>query len=112
MGKFVLLKGSDGQYYFNLLAGNGKVILVSEAYETDTERKDAISLLHARSFDEGRYERKISADGRYYFVLRTATGEVIGKSELYGSEAGRDNGIESVKNNARDAEIEDGGGEI
>lgn len=107
MGKFVLLTGSNGRYYFNLLAGNGKVILVSEGYETNAERNERISLLQANSFDEGKFERKISAEGGYYFILKTADGEVIGKSELYGSEAGRENGIESVRNNARDAEIEE-----
>ncbi len=107
MGKFVLLTGSNGRYYFNLLAGNGKVILVSEGYETDAERNEHICSLQAHSFDEGKFERKISAEGRYYFILKTADGEVIGKSELYGSEAGRENGIESVRNNARVAEIEE-----
>lgn len=106
MGKFILFTGSDGQYYFNLLAGNGKVILSSEGYETHTERNNSISALQANSFEGGKFERKISADGQYFFVLKAANGEVVAQSELYGSEAGRDNGMESVKNNARDADIE------
>lgn len=32
-GKFVLKKGKNGQYHFNLLATNGQVIATSENYE-------------------------------------------------------------------------------
>jgi hypothetical protein len=32
-GKFVLKKGSGGQYHFNLVATNGQVIATSETYE-------------------------------------------------------------------------------
>jgi uncharacterized protein YegP (UPF0339 family) len=32
--KFVLKKGSTGQFHFNLVATNGQVIATSEAYES------------------------------------------------------------------------------
>jgi uncharacterized protein YegP (UPF0339 family) len=31
-GKFVITKGKDDKYYFNLKAGNGEVILTSQGY--------------------------------------------------------------------------------
>ena len=34
MGKFSIKIGSDKQYYFNLKADNGQVILFSEGYTT------------------------------------------------------------------------------
>jgi uncharacterized protein YegP (UPF0339 family) len=39
------------------------------------------------------------------FNLKATNGQVIGTSELYESTAARENGIESVKKNAPDAEI-------
>jgi uncharacterized protein YegP (UPF0339 family) len=39
------------------------------------------------------------------FNLKATNGQVIGTSELYESIAARENGIESVKKNAPDAEI-------
>ena len=33
-GKFVVKKGSTGQYRFNLVAGNGEIIATSESYTT------------------------------------------------------------------------------
>jgi uncharacterized protein YegP (UPF0339 family) len=32
--KFVVKKGSTGQYRFNLVAGNGEIIATSESYTT------------------------------------------------------------------------------
>ena len=32
-GRFVLKKGSSGNYHFNLLAANGQVVATSESYE-------------------------------------------------------------------------------
>lgn len=106
MGTFVKLRGSDGQYYFNLLASNGQVILSSEPYITDTQRNNGIYSVHVHAFDSVRFEKRISPDGKYYFIVKDPDDHVIGKSIFYASEAGRDNGIESVKNNARDAEVE------
>ena len=39
------------------------------------------------------------------FNLKATNGQVIGTSELYESVAARENGIESVKKNAPDAEV-------
>ncbi|MFT3981435.1 MAG: YegP family protein [Ferruginibacter sp.] len=105
MGKFEYITGDDGRYYFNLLASNGQVIFKSEAYISSAARNNGISSVQLNVADESRFERKISADGKYYFILKAANGQVIGISQMYGSEAGRDNGIEAVKNNAMDAAL-------
>ena len=57
--------------------------------------------------EDGRYERKEAKNGAPYFNLKAGNGQVIGTSEMYSSEAARDNGIESVKKNAPEAEIVD-----
>nr|WP_286193878.1 YegP family protein [Tropicibacter sp. R16_0] len=41
------------------------------------------------------------------FNLKATNGQVIGTSQSYASASGRDGGIESVKNNAPDARVED-----
>jgi len=105
MGKFITLLGSDGNYYFNLIASNGQVILSSEPYRSDLERNKGIHYVQSGFVHATRFERRISADGLYYFLVRSGNGEIIGKSRFYESEASRDNGMEAVKNNARDAEV-------
>lgn len=54
-----------------------------------------------------RFERKLSRRDEPYFVLKAANGEPIGVSEMYSSQAAMENGIESVKNNAPEARVED-----
>jgi len=106
MGKFITLTGSDGHYYFNLIASNGRIILSSEGYNSDAERDNGMHSVQEQAADAVSFERKISKNGEYYFILRAASGEIIGTSEMFISEAGRDNGIESVRNNARYADVE------
>ncbi|MCO5236046.1 MAG: YegP family protein [Chitinophagaceae bacterium] len=105
MGKFVTKTGKDGQYYFNLVAGNGQVILSSEGYTTAAARQNGIDSVKKNAGDDSRYEKLSSSGGKPYFTLKAANGQVIGKSQMYGSEAGRDNGIASVKSNAPDATV-------
>jgi uncharacterized protein len=107
MGKFVIKTQKDGQFVFRLLAGNGQEILRSEAYTTKPACINGINSVKSNAADDNRYERKVSTNGKPYFNLKAGNGQVIGTSELYESEAGRDNGIESVKKNAADAETED-----
>lgn len=44
-------------------------------------------------------------DGSPFFNLKATNGQVIGKSEMYSSAAACENGIESVKKNAPEAEV-------
>ena len=46
-------------------------------------------------------------NGEFQFNLKAGNGQVIGSSEMYSSVAACENGIESVKKNAPDAEVVD-----
>lgn len=107
MGKFVIKTRSNGEYQFNLHAGNGQNILASEGYVTKTACENGIESVKKNSPEDGRYERKTSTNGKWFFNLKATNGQVIGSSEMYESEASRDNGIESVKKNAPEATVED-----
>lgn len=106
-GKFELKTAKNGEFHFNLLAGNGQIILQSEMYKTRASAENGIESIKKNAADDARYERLTSASGKPYFVLKAANHQVIGQSQLYESEASRDNGIESVKKNAPDAETVD-----
>jgi hypothetical protein len=106
-GKFELKTAKSGQFHFNLLAGNGQIILQSEMYETKASALNGIASIQKNAADDARYERLVSKTDKPYFVLKAANHQVIGQSQLYESEASRDNGIESVKKNGPDATITD-----
>lgn len=107
MGKFVITKRANGEFQFNLKAGNGQIILSSEGYSTKTSCENGIASVRKNSQDDSRFDRKTSANGKPYFNLKATNGQIIGNSEMYESEASRDNGIESVKANAPEAGIDD-----
>ena len=107
MGKFVITKRTNGEYQFNLKAGNGQVILTSEGYSSKANCQNGIDSVKTNSQIDERFERKTSTNGKPYFNLKASNGQIIGTSEMYESTASRDNGIESVKNNAPSAEVVD-----
>ena len=103
-GKIELKKSNSGQYMFNLKAANGQIILTSEMYDSKQSAENGIASVKGNAGDDARYERKKSSSGQPFFNLKAANGQVIGKSEMYSSETAMENGIESVKTNAPDAE--------
>lgn len=107
MGKFVIKTRANGEYQFNLLAGNGQNILASEGYKTKASCLNGIESVKKNSQDDARFERLEAKNGKPYFNLKATNGQIIGSSEMYESTASRDNGIESVKKNAPEATIED-----
>jgi uncharacterized protein YegP (UPF0339 family) len=55
----------------------------------------------------GKFCIKIAHDGTYMFNLKASNGEIIATSQTYTSKSSCINGIESVKNNAPEAAVED-----
>lgn len=107
MGKFVITKRKNEEFQFNLKATNGQVILASEGYSTKVNCENGIESVRKNSQDDSRYDKKTSANGKYYFNLKAANGQIIGTSEMYESGSSRDNGIASVKSNAPEAVVDD-----
>jgi uncharacterized protein YegP (UPF0339 family) len=107
MGKFVITKRVNGEFQFNLKAGNGQTILSSEGYSAKSGCQNGIQSVIKNAADDSRYDRKTSKNGKPYFNLKAANGEIIGTSEMYESTAALENGVASVKSNAPGASVED-----
>ncbi|MBB2496947.1 YegP family protein [Aquipseudomonas ullengensis] len=105
--KFVLKTASDGQFHFNLHAGNGEIILSSEQYKAKPSALDGVESVRKNSQRDGAFEVKAAASGKFHFVLKATNGQVIGQSQLYTSEAGAQAGTESVKKSAPEATLQD-----
>lgn len=107
MAKFVITKRNNGEFQFNLKAGNGQTILSSEGYSTKSGCTNGVESVKTNSQDDDRYDKKESSGGKPYFTLKATNGQIIGSSEMYESTSARDNGIASVKSNAPDATTDD-----
>jgi uncharacterized protein YegP (UPF0339 family) len=123
MSKFVIRNVSSG-VKFDLKATNGQVILTSEVYSTAAAcRNGAESII--RNAPEAGVENQTEAGfetlkhpkfemyedkaGEFRFRLKARNGEIIGVSEGYTAKASCLNGIESVRKNAPEAEVEEQG---
>ena len=119
MGKFAVKETATG-VKFNLLASNGQVIGVSEVYSgkeaclkgIESVKKNAeIANLEDQTADpvvtavNPKFEIYTDKAGEFRFRLKARNGEIILSSEGYKAKASCENGIESVRKNAPDAEI-------
>ncbi len=104
---YEIKKTANGKYMFNLKAGNHEVILTSEVYERKESALAGIESVRANGANDANFELKKSAADQPYFVLKAANTQVIGKSEMYSSEAAAKNGMESVKKNCESKEVKD-----
>ena len=106
-GKFELYQDKGGKFRFRLKAGNGQIILASNAYADKTSAQDAIKQAQSCAKKDGCFERKEAQNGHAIFNLTDGAGHVLGKSEQYSSNSACENGIASVKKNAPDARVEE-----
>jgi uncharacterized protein len=105
--KFEIKQGKRGQFYFNLKAANGEVILTSETYKAKEGTEKGIESVRKNSANDGMFDRKVASNGQNFFVVKAANGETIGKSETYSSFSAMMKGIASVKRNAPVARVVD-----
>lgn len=121
MGKFVIRRTNTG-IKFDLKAGNGEVIATSEVYKSlnscrngaaSVKKNAPIANLEDQTAEEyakekcPKFEMYIDKAGEYRFRLKATNGQTIAASEGYSAKAGCLNGIDSVKRNAPDAEIDE-----
>jgi uncharacterized protein YegP (UPF0339 family) len=106
-GKFECYKDKAGEFRFRLKAGNGETILSSEGYSAKAGCDNGIESVRKNAAIEERFEKTQTEGGKFRFNLKASNGQVIGTSQNYDSESGRDNGIASVARNAADAAVVD-----
>jgi uncharacterized protein YegP (UPF0339 family) len=104
---YKLKQTKNGQFMFNLHAGNNQVILTSETYKEKRSALSGIESVRKNSPLDERYDRKVASDGQHYFVLQAGNKEPIGKSEFYKAKGSAEKGIASVKKNGPTAAVKD-----
>ena len=121
MGKFVIKDAKNG-VKFDLKAGNGEVILTSEIYSSLASCKNGIASVQKNApvaaledqTVEGfakeknpKFEVYTDKAGEFRFRLKAGNGEIIGVGESYKKKASCLNGIESIRKNAAEGNVED-----
>ena len=121
MGKFVVNTTKTG-FTFHLKAANGETIATSEVYTSeagcqngiDSVKKNAPAAQVEDQTAEGyavqknpKFEVYTDKAGEYRFRLTATNGQTIAASEGYKAKANAMGGIDSVKQNAASATVED-----
>ena len=119
MGKFSV-KARDKGGSFTLKATNGQVIGTSQSYASDSGLTGGIESVRTcapvaavedqtvEGFEKAtcpKFEIYLDKAGEYRFRLKAKNGQNILASEGYAAKKSCLNGIESVRNNAPDAEV-------
>ncbi len=104
---FELKKSSNAQFFWSLHADNNEKILASEMYTTKQAALNGIKSVQSNAGQDARYDRRTAKNGKPYFVLKAANGEIIGTSEQYSSTGAMEEGIRAVKNVGPSAPTQD-----
>ena len=103
--KFVLHK-SGPHSFFELVAPDEEILLHSELYRWRGAAEDAVAAVKANASDDARYQRRTADGARHYFVLTSASGEVLGTSAMCENARAMEKAIGAVKRDAPKAAIE------
>ncbi len=118
MGKFEIKEVKSG-FKFNLKAGNGEIIAVSEIYSTENACMNGIESVRKACLGEiedqtvegfevkkhPKFEVYKDKAGEFRFRLKARNGEIVATGESYKAKASCLKGIESIKKNAPEAPV-------
>ena len=117
-GKFEIKTTASG-FRFNLLATNGQVIATSQTYSSLDSCKNGIESVRKKcaahvedqtkegfeTLTHPKYEVYTDKAGEFRFRLKATNGQIIATGEGYKTLSSCENGVESVKKNAPEAEV-------
>ena len=105
--KFTITKARNGKFHFNLKSGNGEIVLASQGYKSRSGCRNGIESVRKNGALTERFEEKLARNGKAYFVLKAANGQVVGQSQMYSDARSCRSGINSVKKSSKSAKLVD-----
>lgn len=104
--KFEVFKSpKNKQFYFNLKARNGQVILASQGYANKAGVTNGIKSVQKNCANDNLYERKVAKNGKHHFNLLSTNKKIVGSSQMYASKSSMEAGIRSVMRVAPQAAV-------
>ncbi|MCE2612008.1 YegP family protein [Flavobacteriaceae bacterium D16] len=104
---YEIRKEKENTYRFLLKTMQGRTLLNSVDYRSEKEALESLRKLKPSTEKSVRVERKTNYSGKFLFNLRDRQGKVIGKSGVFSSEAGMENGIKHLLNRLQDLPEDD-----
>ncbi len=106
-GKFIVFRSERERYKFNFTYGLSGTILNSEYHLSLQQIMHTINQTKLLSAEEAYYEKKVTTDGRYYFILRSDDWDILATSEIYEKVSDMQSAANIVQHHASYSDIED-----
>ncbi len=105
----VLLRKSQAKepFSFTFVDDKGKTLLKSENYKAKKSARNGVASVQNNCQNDKRYEFKESKNGKFFFNLKAANGQIVGTSTMFASASERDGAITLIKNQAGGAQVEE-----
>lgn len=106
--KALLKKSSAAEpFSFSFVNTEGKMVLRSENYKAKDSASKGINSVKKNCTEDKRYILKESANGMFFFNLKSANGQIVATSAMFASEQDRAAAIADVKVTIPTAEVEE-----
>ncbi|MEN8132007.1 MAG: YegP family protein [Pseudomonadota bacterium] len=105
----VLLRKSQAKepFSFAFVDDKGKTLLKSENYKAKKSARNGVASVQNNCQNDKRYELKESKNGRFFFNLKAANGQIVGTSTMFASTSERNEAITLIKNQAVEVQVEE-----
>ncbi len=90
---FQILKSDDNRFYFNLQTSAGENIFTGQTSPSKSATLAQISEVVYFAREDKYFSRRLSSDFKYYFVVKTRQGKILGVSQMYDEKCDRENSI-------------------
>lgn len=107
MSKFQVFQGCNRKFYFRMKSAEQETLFVSNGFRTKAGAMRGIASLMHHARYQTSYYRRLNSNYKYYFVLKSRDGLVLGTSQLYDTRSEREKGMESVKQASQTCRVDD-----
>ena len=92
----IVIGQNKNSFEFSVQTEGGQVLMISLEVASLEELESLVDRLKSKKIPIV-FERKTNHKGDFLFNVKNSNGKLIGRSELYNSEAGMENGIRNLK---------------
>jgi uncharacterized protein YegP (UPF0339 family) len=94
-GQIDMYKSSDNQWRFRVVAGNGRILMSSEAYVSKQGAENGIASVLENGVDPAMYQLNQTASGKYNLRLRAKNYEIIAFTQSYSTKSNAKRAIDA-----------------
>jgi uncharacterized protein YegP (UPF0339 family) len=105
--KVVMKKSAAKEPFSWTFQKDGKTVIRSENYKEKRSAVNGIESVKKNCGNDARYELKESSNGKYFFNLKAANGQIIGTSPMFATADDRKAAIDALKSGAEKAGVEE-----